>query len=106
MLDIDDPRCLTGCSYWLALNFRWPFGDSLGFLSSTRPNIEMTKGKNIMVGVIPLTTIHATTSNVGSKEEIDEDSSAYVDEIKKKKVIKLENSEDEDEPIVEDTYPW
>ncbi|KAK9219939.1 hypothetical protein WN943_008586 [Citrus x changshan-huyou] len=66
--------------------------------------------KNIVVDAIPLTTIHATTSDVGScelKEEIDEDSSVYVDEIiKRREVINLENSEDEDEPVVEDTYPW
>ncbi|KAL9429586.1 hypothetical protein AB3S75_031404 [Citrus x aurantiifolia] len=82
------------------------------FLNSTRPSIKMTK--NIVVDDILLTTIHATTSDVGScelKEEIDEDSSGYVDEIiKRMKVIDLENSEDEDEdedePVVEDTYPW
>ena len=66
--------------------------------------------KNIVVDAIPLTTIHATTSDIGScelKEEIDEDSGAYVDEIiKRREVINLENSEDEDEPVVEDTYPW
>ncbi|KAK9195182.1 hypothetical protein WN943_003301 [Citrus x changshan-huyou] len=78
------------------------------FLSSTRPNIKMTK--NIVVDAIPFTTIHTITSDVGScelKEEIDEDSSGYVDEIiKRRKVINLENSKDEDEPVVEDTYPW
>ena len=59
---------------------------------------------------ILLTTIHAITSDVSScelKEEINEDSSGYVDEIiKRRKVINLENSKDEDEPVVEDTYPW
>ena len=68
--------------------------------------------KNIVVYAIPLTTIHSTMSDVGSCElkeeidEIDEDSSGYVDEIiKRMEVINLENSEDEDELVVEYTYP-
>lgn len=66
----------------------------------------MTKDKNIVVDVISLTTIHAITSDVGScelKQEIDEDSSAYVDEIIRRKKVSFE---DEDEPVVKDTYPW
>lgn len=66
----------------------------------------MTKDKNIVVDVISLTTIHATKSDVGScelKYEINEDSSAYVDEIIRRKKV---NFEDEDEPVVKDTYPW
>ena len=63
-----------------------------------------------MVDAIPLTTIHATMSDVGSCElkwEIDEDGSAYIEEIiKRKEVINLENYEDEDEPVVEDTHLW
>ena len=68
--------------------------------------------KNIAVDIISLITIHAITSDVGScelKEEIDEDNSGYVDEIiKRMEVINLENFEDEDEDefVVEDTYPW
>ena len=65
--------------------------------------------KNIMVDAIPFITIHGTTSDVGScelKEKINEDNSGYVDEIiKRREVINLQNSEDEDEPLVEDTYP-
>ncbi|KAK9195144.1 hypothetical protein WN943_003263 [Citrus x changshan-huyou] len=99
------------------MNFRRPLGNSLVifrrlsvFLSSIRPSIEMTKVKNIMVDAIPLTTIHATMSDVGSCElkwEIDEDGSAYIEEIiKRKEVINLENSKDEDELVVEDTHLW
>ena len=69
----------------------------------------MTKDKITMAGATPLTTVHATMSYVGScelKEEIDEDSGAYVDEIiKRREVINLENSEDEDKLVVHDTYP-
>lgn len=66
----------------------------------------MTKDKNIVVDVISLTTIYATTSDVGScelKQEIDKDSSAYVDEIIRRKKV---NFEDEDKPVVKDTCPW
>lgn len=70
----------------------------------------MAKDKNIVVNVIPLTTIHTITCDIGSyelKEEIDKDNGAYVYEIiRRKKIMNLENSKDEYEPAVEVTHPW
>lgn len=79
------------------------------YIDEIRPSIEITKVKNIMVDAIPLTTIHATMSDVGNcelKEEINEDTSVYTYEIIGwREAITLGSSKDEDE-LVKDIYSW